>query len=48
MLNRGTRDRPIGRLDYIGWALWTIGMIFEVLADFQKSAFKRNPENKVQ
>lgn len=47
MLNVSERDRPIGSSDYIGWALWATGMLFEILADFQKSAFKRNPDNKV-
>ena len=47
MLNVSEKDRPIGRLDFIGWGLWTIGMFFEILADFQKSAFRRNADNKV-
>ena len=48
MLNSSERDRPLGNLDVIGWGLWAIGMGFEVIADFQKSAFRRNPNNKVQ
>ena len=47
MLNSSERDRPLGNLDVIGWGLWAIGMGFEVIADFQKSAFRRNPNNKV-
>jgi len=46
MLNVTETDRPIGRLDYIGWGLWGIGMFCEIIADFQKSAFRRNPDNK--
>jgi len=46
MLNSSERDRPLGNLDVIGWGLWAIGMGFEVIADFQKSAFRRNPNNK--
>ena len=48
MLNSNERDRPLGNLDIIGWALWALGMGFEVTADFQKSAFRRNPNNKVK
>ena len=48
MLNSSERDRPLGNLDIIGWALWALGMGFEVIADFQKSAFRRNPSNKVK
>ena len=48
MLNSNERDRPLGNLDKIGWALWALGMGFEVTADFQKSAFRRNPNNKVK
>ena len=47
MLNSSEKDRPIGRLDWIGWGLWSIGMLFEVVADFQKSAFRRKSENRV-
>ena len=47
MLNSSERDRPLGNLDVIGWGLWAIGMGFEVIADFQKSAFRKNPNNKV-
>ena len=48
MLNASERDRPLGNLDVIGWTLWALGMGFEVIADFQKSAFRRNPNNKVK
>jgi steroid 5-alpha reductase family enzyme len=40
--------RPIGTQDYIGWGIWVLGMVFEVVADFQKSSFKANPDNKVK
>ena len=35
------------RRDYVGWGMWTLGFIFEVVADYQKSRFKANPENAV-
>ena len=41
------RNPPIGTRDYIGWGIWTIGFIFEVVADAQKSIFRANPQNKV-
>ena len=47
MLNGSQRDRPIGLQDYIGWTMWMMGMLFEVLADFQKSVFRMDPKNKV-
>ncbi len=31
---------------YLGSALWLFGFMFEVLADYQKTKFKNNPENK--
>jgi len=32
--------------NYIGWPVWLIGFIFEVVSDYQKSQFSQNPENK--
>ncbi|BFZ01299.1 hypothetical protein BsWGS_04338 [Bradybaena similaris] len=31
--------------DYIGWGLWSLGMLLEVVADYQKSQFRSNPNN---
>ena len=47
MLNNEKSDRPLGKQDYIGWAMWATGMFFEVLADYQKSAFRNDPNNQV-
>jgi len=33
-------------LDFIGIAIWTIGFIIENVADYEKSVFRANPENK--
>ncbi len=41
------RNPPIGSRDYIGWAIWTIGFVFEVVADAQKTYFRSYPSNKV-
>ena len=47
MLNNSTREKPIGTRDYVAWSMYAIGMIFEVMADYQKTAFKNDPNNKV-
>ena len=48
MLNNSKRDVAIGTRDYIGWAMWAVGMFFEVVADAQKSIFRANPNNEVR
>jgi steroid 5-alpha reductase family enzyme len=35
-----------GPLDYVGWATWLLGFLFEVIADKQKEAFRADPSNK--
>ena len=47
MLNNQTNDKPIGKQDYLGWAMWATGMFFEVVADYQKTAFRNDPANQV-
>lgn len=37
---------PLGGLAYLGIALWIFGMVIEVLADTQKSNFRKLPENR--
>lgn len=39
-------DVPIGIMDYIGWALWTIGFVVEVWADTSKDLFMGRPGNR--
>lgn len=39
-------DRKLDTLDYVGIGLWVSGFLFEVIADYQKSQFKANPDNK--
>lgn len=46
MLNNTKRDVPVGIRDYVGWGMWTVGMLFEVVADAQKSAFRASPDNE--
>ncbi|KAL4222134.1 hypothetical protein ACF0H5_018174 [Mactra antiquata] len=45
VLNNKKEDKPLCTRDYTGWTLWAIGFLFEVIADYQKSAFKGNPDN---
>ena len=47
MLNNEKIDKPLGKQDYLGWALWATGMFFEVVADYQKTAFRNDPSNQV-
>merc|ERR1712045_887489 len=46
MLNNEKIDKPLGKQDYLGWALWATGMFFEVVADYQKTAFRNDPSNQ--
>lgn len=41
-----TRSAEFMWLDYIALALWTIGFLFESIADYQLLKFRKNPENK--
>ena len=36
---------PLGILDYLGVALWGVGMIFEAVGDWQLARFKAVPDN---
>lgn len=46
LLNHSTQSPKVGLFDYIGWVLWTIGFLYEAIADQQKYIFNSNPENK--
>ena len=37
---------PLSMLDAVGVALWLIGMVFEVVGDYQLLRFKRDPANR--
>lgn len=39
-------DAPFSTLDFIGMPFWIFGFTFEVVADYQKSQFRKNPDNK--
>ncbi len=38
-------DAPLGWLDAVALALWTVGMVFEVVGDRQLARFKADPAN---
>lgn len=42
----GGNAKPIGVIGSIGLLMWLVGFIIESVADAQKRAFKRNPNNK--
>ncbi|NKF34740.1 DUF1295 domain-containing protein, partial [Pseudomonas sp. BGM005] len=37
---------PIGWLTVVGIVVWALGMVIEIVADAQKSAFRADPANK--
>jgi steroid 5-alpha reductase family enzyme len=41
-----TDPQPLGAFFWIGAAIWLVGILFESVADAQKSAFKADPANK--
>lgn len=38
-------DAPLGWLDAAGIALWSVGMVFEAIGDWQLARFRRDPSN---
>ncbi|WP_396667758.1 DUF1295 domain-containing protein [Microbacterium sp. R86528] len=46
MSTSATAREPIGWLAIVGVAVWLVGIIFEIVADVQKSAFKADPANE--
>ena len=45
IITGGNRE-PLGVIGYVGIAVWTIGILIEIIADQQKSAFRADPANK--
>lgn len=43
---RSGQDLPISWLVWAGFSLWCVGMVFEVVGDWQLSRFKADPSNK--
>jgi len=44
IITGGVRE-PLGAIGIVGIAVWAIGMLIEIIADRQKSAFKADPAN---
>ncbi len=42
----GGKREPLGIIGIIGIVVWSLGMLIEITADNQKSAFKKDPANK--
>mgnify|MGYP001450439604 CR=1 FL=1 len=38
-------DTPLGLLDWLGVALWAVGVFFEAVGDWQLARFKADPAN---
>ncbi|XP_077979127.1 uncharacterized protein LOC144434537 [Glandiceps talaboti] len=45
ILNSNKKDKELTTRDYVGWSLWILGFLCEVIADHQKSVFRSNPDN---
>ena len=48
LLNEGVGGDPgraVGGVDFAGWALFSVGLVLETVADFQKLFFKQNADN---
>ena len=45
VITGGVRE-PLGLVGYVGIAVWTIGILIEIVADRQKSQFKADPDNE--
>jgi len=37
---------PLQALDIVGWSVFGIGIVIQIIADYQKYGFKQNPDNK--
>jgi steroid 5-alpha reductase family enzyme len=46
ILHQASEDVNFGVFDYIGLPTWAVGFLIEVIADFQKSAFRKLADNK--
>jgi len=47
-LNMSKRNPALGMRDYLGWTIWGLGFLIEVVADMQKSVFRSDPANEGQ
>ncbi len=42
----GGASEPLGAIGIVGIGIWALGMLIEIIADRQKSAFRKNPSNE--
>ncbi|XP_022080000.1 uncharacterized protein LOC110973462 [Acanthaster planci] len=45
ILNAQTNDRPLTKRDYVGWGMFVVGLLLEIVADYQKAVFRADPDN---
>lgn len=45
ILNTKEVNKELNYRDYLGWSVWALGFLIEVIADYEKSKFKSRPEN---
>ena len=46
ILNTSDKEEKLTWKDYLGWSLWLIGFVLELVADHQKTQFRADPANK--
>lgn len=46
LANASTANPPLGKLDYVGWAVYAIGLLTETVADFQKLKSNSSADRK--
>lgn len=46
-VNLEKQNKPLGFFDYFGTVVWVLGMLIEVVADYQKMSFRSNVANEV-
>ena len=47
LVNNKLTQKVLTTRDYIGIAVWIFGFVFEVVADYQKLMFKKDPNSAV-
>ena len=46
IVNSKREEPKIGYRDFIGWGVWLLGMLIEIVADYQKYTFRSDLGNK--
>lgn len=45
IVNYKKDNEPVNNQDQLGWGLWVVGFLIEVIADHQKTQFRKDPAN---